>query len=168
MLVSWKKALRAVCGKKGPCLPSGFHGLQLPSLLGSLGPGVAPGLAPNWERQVEVVGLSPLGPLLPLKEAPWTPRANRVSGEDPHDAACHLDARCLWLTHTWWCHHDGGRAAPSPVSWGETSRELELLVQEILAQMSPTPCAASPYSSLSLSFLIYEPGDGKGPQMSGL
>lgn len=38
-------------------------------------------------------------------------------------------------------------------------------LRQILALLPPTPWTASPYSSLSLSFLVYEPEDGKGTQM---
>lgn len=38
-------------------------------------------------------------------------------------------------------------------------------LQETLALWSPTLWVASPYSSLSFTFLVYEPEDGKGTQM---
>ena len=39
-------------------------------------------------------------------------------------------------------------------------------LQETLALWSPTLWAATPYSSLSFTFLVYEPEDGKGTPMS--
>lgn len=38
-------------------------------------------------------------------------------------------------------------------------------LQETLALWSPTLWAATPYSSLSFTFLVYEPEDGKGTPM---
>lgn len=77
MLVSWKKALRAVCGKKGPRLPSG-----------PLWP---------WPGKLRQHACHP-STLAAAQRGAVDLWAGLVGGEDPHDTACHLAAKCFQLT----------------------------------------------------------------------